>query len=191
LSLFNSDIFGTTGTSIKEMQKTVKKSSCFLLKTSSFMLNAIFGCVGIAFVVAALYQAAAGNASLSEVNRNVNLPDASIKGVEINSNISLLTFQEIQINYHSLNDEQWKNYTAGILGSRVRWSGTVTDMDNRRVEVDMGSAPLQYLHFIDLIEEGKANINIGDTLTFEGRIQCFHLMKGMNIIADYAIVSKP
>jgi hypothetical protein len=171
--------------------KPMKKTSRLLLKVSSVILIAIFGCVAISFVIAAVYQSTRGNASLSEVARNVNLPEDAEQGADINSQVASLTFEEVQAKYRDLDDEQWREYAKGILGSRVRWSGKVTDKDNRRVEIDMGSDPLQYLYLIYLSEGEKENIKIGDTLAFDGRIQSFHLMKGMNIVMDYVILGEP
>lgn len=143
----------------------------------------------ISFVVAAVYQSTRGNASLSEVARNVNLPEDAEQGSDINSQVSSLTFDEIQAKYRAFDDEQWREYAEDILGSRVRWSGKVTDKDNRRVEIDMGSAPLQYLYLIYLSQEEKTRINPGDTIVFEGRLQSFHLMKGMNVVVDYVVLT--
>jgi len=169
----------------------MKKTSRLLLKTNSIILIVIFSCIVVAFVIAAVYQSTRGKASLSAVTRNVNLPEDAEQGSDVNAQISSLTFEEIQAKYRDLDDEQWREYAEGILGSRVRWSGKVTDKDNRRVEIDMGSAPLQYLYLIYLPEDEKANVEIGDVLAFDGRIQSFHLMKGMNIVMDYVILSEP
>ncbi len=128
--------------------------------------------------------------TLAEAARNIDLYGVGDQGTVLEGNVSSLAFAEIQSNYRNSTNDQWHTYALVVLGKWVEWSGKVTAIDSRRVEIDMGSNPLRYLYLIDLGEDEKSTINIGDTLQFEGRLQSFHLMKGMNIVLDNVLLIK-
>jgi len=160
-------------------------SSRKMLKVSALILIGCFIIFLGSVVIAGLYQAFSGNTALSEVSRNISLPEDAEKIPLEQIPVSSLTFQEVQSKYSELvNDDQWKEYASGILGNHIKWAGKVTSIESRRVEVDMGNAPLRYLVLLDVPDEQKARIATGDLIRFEGRLQGFHIVKGMNPVVD-------
>ena len=168
------------------MKKTfLPFSSGKTLKPSIFILVGFLVLFLGCSVIAGLYQVTRGNASLAEFSRNISLPEDADDEFSEQASISLLTFQEVQSKYSELtNDEQWREYALSILGNRVNWSGKVSSIESRRVEIDMGTAPLRYLVLLDVPDEDKVHMSIGDLIEFEGRLQGFHLVKGMNSVVD-------
>jgi hypothetical protein len=160
-------------------------SSGKTLKASTFILVGFLVLFLASSVIAGLYQATRGNASLFEVSRNISLPEDADDAFSEQTPISSLTFQDVQSKYSELtNDDQWREYALSILGNHVDWSGKVSSIESRRVEIDMGTAPLRYLVLLDVPDEDKARMSIGDQIEFEGRLQGFHLVKGMNPVVD-------
>jgi hypothetical protein len=151
------------------------------MKISVYIIGGVIALFLICLIISVIYQGTRSNTSITEVNRNISLPEGSKNELPL----SILSYSEIQNNYSELNDDQWKEYAKSILGTRVSWSGTISAVENRRVEVDMGTTPLRYLILMGLSDSEKADLSIGDTIEFEGRIQSFHLVKGMNTVLDF------
>lgn len=167
------------------------RTSRFIFSPSIIVTILVFGCFLLAFVVASIYQASQGSSILAETARNVDLREVGDQATVLDGRVSSLTFAEIQSNYRDSTTDQWRIYALGVLGKRVEWSGKVTAIDLRRVEIDMGSSPLRYLYLLDLDEDQNSILNIGDAIQFEGRLQSFHLMKGMNIVLDNVLRINP
>jgi hypothetical protein len=154
-------------------------------KASTFIIIGSLGLFLVCGVIAGVYQATRGSASLSEISRNISLPEDASDQFSEGTPFSSLTFQEIQLKYTELaDDDQWREYARNILGNHVNWSGKVSSIERRRVEIDMGSAPLRYVVLVDILDENKSRMSIGDFVEFEGRLQGFHLVKGMNPVID-------
>ena len=162
----------------------MKTSSRKILTVSIFILVGILGLCLSCGVIAEIIQFTRGNGTLFEVSRNVNLPEnADNSGPKLTPIVSL-TFDEVQSKYREYGDDQWKEYAQSILGNRVNWSGKVSSIEERRIEIDMGTAPLRYTVLLGLTGDEKAQLAIGDLFEFEGRLISFHFVKGMCSVLD-------
>ena len=57
--------------------------------------------------------------------------------------ITDLTFAEIENEYDTLDREEWKNYYETIKGNRVHWIAEVRDGDDDKLFLDMGQKGLR------------------------------------------------
>ena len=160
-------------------EKKMKTSSKRILTVSMLFIVGPLVLFLVCGVIAEIYQVTRGNSSLSEVSRNVNLPEGADNSGPKFTPIASLSFEEVQSKYREYDDDQWREYALSILGNRVSWSGKVSSIERRRVEVDMGSAPLQYTVLLGLTDNEKDRLTIGDLIEFEGRLITFHQVKGM------------
>jgi hypothetical protein len=166
------------------MKNPIVKFAEKITKFSFYSFIGIVVILVIAFLIAAIYQATSGNGSIFEVSRNVSLPEDTADDYHPMIPIISMTYQDLQLKYHDLSDDEWRFYGFNILGNRVNWSGRVSDIDSRRVEIDMGNSPLRYLVLLGISSDEKAQLSIGKTIEFEGRLQSFHVIKGMTPVLD-------
>jgi hypothetical protein len=80
---------------------------------------------------------------------------------------------------------------AGLYASRVQaLEDQISKNSSNRLpnvcKSDTGTAPLRYLVILDISDDEKAHLPIGDIIAFEGRLQGFHLVKGMNFVGNNA-----
>ena len=62
-------------------------------------------------------------------------PTATRENVKVNTELS---FQEIETQYDSLNDDDFDAYIEGLRGTRIHWIGKVTGGDKETLIMDVG-----------------------------------------------------
>lgn len=85
---------------------------------------------------------------------------------------SPFTYLDIERNWGRMTTIQWEEYSQGLPGTRVRWTGTVNQVErDGKVSLDVGQSPVNYCGLYGLPREEVVNWNKGTAIEFEARIK--------------------
>lgn len=99
--------------------------------------------------------------------------------------ISKLSFVEIEQNYSSMTEAQFKEYKNGINGSLVKWTGTVEEVQTKTLGTYAVRVCDSYLCSNDITllykNENALKLNKGQKITFTGNVFDVSTFLGMTV----------
>jgi len=182
-----------------KMRKTGRTPLIVLLAVVSVIILACIGCFVYGQVVTSspTYQAtatarASARATIEALPTNTPLPTSTPTPTSTpipTATPAPLTYQDIERNYETMTDMQWDSYYSGIIGTRVRWRGKVTDVDeDGTIFLDVGQELFHSCFLNGVPREVAATINKGDYIEFEATITDITTFLGLAVWLDNPVL---
>lgn len=170
------------------------KSVILLLVIGLIVLGYIGSCVREQVVVSLpTYKAtatakAAARATIAALPTNTPSPTDTPLPTPMpipTATLSPLTYRDIERNYENMTDMQWDNYYPGIIGTRVRWFGRVSEVtDDGTIFLDVGQALFRSCFLNGVPREVAMTINEDDYIEFEATIVNITMFLGLTVWLD-------
>ena len=136
------------------------------------MLCAAFGTTTPSYKATSTVRAAARQ---TEAARPTNTPIPT-------STPAAITYADIQHNFDTLTDIQWKPYEEGLRGTRVHWVAEVREVKgDLTTYLDLGQGLFSSCCLDGLSQEEAASLSKGDVIEFEARIRKVERILGLSV----------
>ncbi len=105
---------------------------------------------------------------------------------------SPITYADIQHNFDTLTDIQWKPYEEDLRGTRVHWVAEVEEVrGDLTTFLDLGQGLFSRCYLDGLSQEEAASLDKGDVIEFEARIRKVERILGLSVyLYEPVIVSR-
>lgn len=100
-----------------------------------------------------------------------------------------ITYADIEHNYDTLTDIQWKSYAEGLKGRRVHWVAEVREVKGDLTTfLDVGQGFLNSCYLEGLSMEEASALSKGDVIEFEATIRKVDRFLGLSVWLDNPVL---